>query len=380
MLTLRQIDDSTIPVQEIIGGHEQDMINAGSMRIKGLLEAYGTQGYNDAYLSAVTAQSDYTRLKLQETLNELDGAYVIILSESLGRSMATDNAIYRDAKMDGATITSQVEQIAQAVFDQTFGEFTNLSRTTAYYSNIQFGKAVDAAIQRILDGMSYQEALRMGMRELTQQGIESIRYPSGRRMFMDSAFRLASLTGVNQLALRVSIENAHALNTNIFETSSHVGARTSPETGPSNHAWWQGRRFMDPGASEEYPNLITETGYGTGEGLGGYNCRHSLFPVPDPSAPLGRTQSQLREINNNTVIYNGQKWPIDKATDYQRYLERGVRSWKRQRDAAKHIGDTEEADRANGYVSKWQARLIDFVSQTGLRRDYFRERAGAQLQ
>lgn len=180
-------------------------------------------------------------MKLQEALNELDGAYVVVLAEALSRSMATDNAIYRDAGMEAATVTSQVEQIAQAVFDQTFGEFTNLSRTTAYYSNIQFGQAVDAAIQRILDGMSYQEALRMGMRELTQNGIESIRYPSGRREYMDSCFRRASLTGVNNLAARVSLENMRALGVSIVECSSHAGARRG--IGYNNHQSWQGKRY-----------------------------------------------------------------------------------------------------------------------------------------
>jgi hypothetical protein len=34
---------------------------------------------------------------------------------------------------------------------------------------------------------------------------------------------------------------------------------------------------------------------------------------------------------------------------------------------------------AKGKVREWQAAQRDFIDQTGLRRDYFRERAGKQF-
>lgn len=57
----------------------------------------------------------------------------------------------------------------------------------------------------------------------------------------------------------------------------------------------------------------------------------------------------------------------------QRYLERGVRMWKR-RAAGALSGDARA--KANGKVAEWQARLRQFTDETGRRRLYYREQIG----
>lgn len=57
----------------------------------------------------------------------------------------------------------------------------------------------------------------------------------------------------------------------LVEVTAHSGAR--PE-----HAEWQGKVYSRSGKSSKYPSLVEATGYGTGPGLGGWNCRHSMFP------------------------------------------------------------------------------------------------------
>ncbi|MCL1896710.1 MAG: phage minor capsid protein, partial [Clostridiales bacterium] len=65
------------------------------------------------------------------------------------------------------------------------------------------------------------------------------------------------------------------------------------------------------------------------------------------------------------------------ATQQQRYIERQIRRWKREAGALDAAG--QDNGHARMKVREWQARQRDFVGQTGLTRDYFRERGGAQL-
>jgi hypothetical protein len=60
------------------------------------------------------------------------------------------------------------------------------------------------------------------------------------------------------------------------------------------------------------------------------------------------------------------------ATQKQRAIERKIREWKRKASAldAGGLGNAREL----GKVREWQAAMRDFVKQTGLNRQYIRER------
>lgn len=59
------------------------------------------------------------------------------------------------------------------------------------------------------------------------------------------------------------------------EVTAHEGARPT-------HAVWQGRVYHRGGAvvqdGERYEDFEAATGYGTGPGLCGWNCRHNFYP------------------------------------------------------------------------------------------------------
>ena len=42
--------------------------------------------------------------------------------------------------------------------------------------------------------------------------------------------------------------------------------------------YWQDKDIVGDNNSAGYPEFIASTDYSTGEGLGGYNCRHSFYP------------------------------------------------------------------------------------------------------
>ena len=77
------------------------------------------------------------------------------------------------------------------------------------------------------------------------------------------------------------------------------------------------------------------------------------------------------------MTYNGKEMSLYDATQEQRRIERQIRKWKREASAMEAAGLDNSA--AVGKVREWQAAQRDFIDQTGLRRDYFRERSGKQF-
>jgi hypothetical protein len=226
--------------------------------------------------------------------------------------------------------------------------------------------------------MTYQKAIADGIKTLTERGLAAgntyrgitIAYPTTWVDYLDVAFRRAALTGVNQSVAEMQLENLSVLGLDLVETTAHASAR--PE-----HAEWQGKVFSIKGQSAQHSNLVTATGYGTGPGLCGWNCRHSFFPFIAGGSRAYATD-ELRAMNTKHVTYNDEEITLYDATQQQRYIERGIRKWKREESAFETAGLTDQAAYASGKVREWQSKQREFISQTGLRRDYFRERAGKQ--
>jgi len=225
-------------------------------------------------------------------------------------------------------------------------------------------------MQIVTGGMDYQRAIKNAIYGLAGNGLESIRYPSGHVDYLDVATRRATLTGANQTAAEIQLANMQQIGTDLVETTAHPGARPT-------HAKWQGQIFSISGTHPVYPSFRETTGYGTGPGLCGWNCRHSFFPFFEGLSDEAYPHDKRREYNTATVDYNGEKINLYDATQQQRYLERKIREWKRRLSASEAAGlDTAKEKQK---VRQWQAVQRDFINQTGLRRDYFRERAGKQL-
>ena len=174
------------------------------------------------------------------------------------------------------------------------------------------------------------------------------------------------VTGVNQTALRLQDTLADEMDSDLVETTAHSGARPS-------HAKWQGKVFSRSGKSGKYPDFRKETGYGTGPGLGGWNCRHSFHPYFDGMVRTYGAE-ELKQMEAKTITYNWEKLTEYEASQRQRYIERQIRRWKREQQAMEAAGKPQEEAKAK--LKHWRALQSDFVEQTGLKRQYDRERVG----
>lgn len=262
---------------------------------------------------------------------------------------------------DNATL----QALLNAGYQQTAGTFHNLTATTANTVSGQFEAALDRAHLKVSSGaLDYKSAVKSAVDSLADT-MKYVTYPTGHTDTLEVAARRAVLTGVNQTGAKLQVARADEMGVEFFETTAHGGARPS-------HAEWQGRQFHRGGAvdymGKHYPDFEAATGYGTGAGLCGWNCRHTFFSIfPELGPAPAWTQADLEALNARDIEYNGGKYTRYEISQMQRARERTVRKYKRRYLAEDAAG----ADTTASAVKLRQARqdLADFISATGGRVD-----------
>jgi len=316
--------------------------------------------------------------RLAQLTGKTEKELVQLVNNAGATALTNDQKAYKAAGLDPLPINSQVlaDTLSGAALNSA-GLFTNLTRTTANTATGQFENALDRAYMQIATGaFDPNTAIRNTIKQLCEDGIKSITYDSGRTDSLETAVRRAVVTGVNQAALKAQEQYADEMNCDLVEVTAHAGARTGK--GVANHAAWQGKIYSRSGTHSKYPSLVEVTGYGTGAGLGGWNCRHSMFPFVEGCSEPVYTQNELDELNEPMYEYNGVKMTEYEATCKQRYIERQIRRYKREAVAfdAAGIDNTESKSK----VSQWKIRQRDFINQTGIKRDYSRDKIAGNIQ
>ena len=295
---------------------------------------------------------------------------VQLFREAALETLAADNDIYTAAGLTAPeTLSPTLQNILQSGYLQTGQMMENFTATTANTVTRQFENALDRAwLQINTGGFTYQQAIRKAIQTLAQDGLSAIVYPSGHRDTIETAVRRAVLTGVNQTAAKLQIARMEETGCEFVEVTAHPGARPS-------HAVWQGKVFHIGGAvtvdGVYYPDFVTATGYGTGAGLGGWNCRHNFFPFFPGLSKRAYTDEMLAQLDAKEISYQGRDCTRYEARQIQRALERKIRRAKRESLALDAAGQ----DTAESAVKLRRARtqLNDFLTETGLRQDNFRE-------
>ena len=296
-----------------------------------------------------------------------------LMQEAGTAALKSDDAVYCRQGLHPPPVSASedLQKILQAGYEKTSGTFRNLTLTTARTAAHQFEQALDRAYMQItLGGMDYNTAIRSTIKQLSAEGaaegVGAIRYPTGRTDTIEVAVRRAVVTGVNRTALRLQDARADEMGADLVEVSAHAGARPS-------HAQWQGGIYSRSGKSKKYPDFVKTTGYGTGAGLGGWNCSHSFRPWFEG---MSRTYDKalLKEYQAKDYEYNGVRMTEYEALQEQRRIERGIRRWKRERNAMQAAGlDSSEA---SAKITEWNRRQKDFLEQTGLKADGMRAAVG----
>lgn len=290
-----------------------------------------------------------------------------LMQEAATRAMEAEDEIYYHYGKEPTPFADNatLQALLNAGYQQTAGTFHNLTSTTANTVSGQFEAALDRAHLKVSSGaFDYKSAVKSAVDSLADT-MKYVTYPTGHTDTLEVAARRAVLTGVNQTGAKLQVARADEMGVEFFETTAHGGARPS-------HAEWQGRQFHRGGAvdymGKHYPDFEAATGYGTGAGLCGWNCRHTFFAIfPELGAPPAWTQESLEALNARDIEYNGGKYTRYEISQMQRARERTVRKYKRRYLAEDAAG----ADTTASAVKLRQARqeLADFISVTGGRVD-----------
>ena len=337
-----------------------DIITDAARRIIKTKTITETVNWQVQKLQQLGAYHDYVLQELSKAVRMSQDDLLKLFNDVAVETLRTDDKIYRAAGYDPLPLkeNAYMQNLIWTSVNRTNGTLENLTRTTANTAARQFEGILDQAHFRLASGaFSLQEVVRWGVKDLAGKGIASILYPSGHIDYCDVAFRRATITGLNQAGLALQERRTEEMGCDYVETTAHAGARPS-------HALWQGRVFKLHGSEPGYPNFYEETGYGTGAGLGGWNCRHGFYPFfPGLSEPAN-TKEYLDELNTATVTYNGKKMSMYDATQVQRSMERNIRRWKREYNALSKNG--QDATGAALKLKEWREREADFLRQTKL--------------
>lgn len=267
-----------------------------------------------------------------------------------------------------------IQNIIKYSYNEIEKTFLQLNKTIQEQVRKTYTNVLTEAYGKVNAGIvSYQEAILESLDELGNKGISILTYQdkNGLKKNYDvvGTVRRDLLVATRGLAGKVNEEVIKESGCHIVRVTNHFGARTGDgEQDFTNHAWWQEKQFFcwnhDGKATEEekkLPDFMEHCNYGHIQGIVGINCKH-LFTVW--YGPL------IKDKLDFTYEENEEQY---KKTQNQRYLENGVRKWKRKQIIANKIQDKEGYEKVSKKVKEWQDRLNIFTKENDLRRDYTRE-------
>lgn len=326
MLTPTTLDKLPEPMVQLVSELQDDIIRDICRRITKAQYLTPTAEWQLYKANQLRLSSTEVNLRIAKQLKARERAVKELYTDAVKTAIHEDAVIYRKAISEGRLTSECEERLTSFTRSVSFGDtlnqglkntnglMRNLTNSIAAAANRQLSDALDGAYLKVISGaFSPAQAIFEAVQKLGADGVKAVSYKSGRTDQVDVAVRRAILTGVNKTCCDMQLSLAKEMDSGLVEVSSHLGARPS-------HAEWQGQVYSLTKGHHKYPYFYDATGYGTGDGLGGWNCRHSFFPFFDglsvkANEPTFSKAENLEEYNNS---------------QRQRALERSVRKSKRE--------------------------------------------------
>lgn len=285
-------------------------------------------------------------------------------------------ATQKNALLNPETIinSTNIQNIIQYSYDEIQKSFLNLNKNIQEQVRKTYTDIITETYIKTNAGVcSYQEAILDSLDKLGDKGISILAYQNKNGLVRNydvvGTVRRDLLVATRGLAGKVNEEVIKESGNHVIRVTNHFGARTGDGGEDyTNHAWWQELQFFcwnyDGKATEEekkLPDFMKHCNYGDVRGIVGINCKH-LFTVW-----YGSTKKEDLEFT-----YDENKEQYEK-TQQQRYLENGVRKWKRKQVIANKVEDEEGYKKSSIKAKEWQDRLNKFTKENDLKEDYTRQ-------
>lgn len=373
VLTPEQLAEISSGAEELTRGLEEKLLEDISRRIAKAGTVVDSAEWQLMRLEETRRANEFIEKALEEYVQKTDEEIRRLFFDAGQRSDDFYSKAYAAAGKDFLPLEKNPEmlQLVEAGISQTKGELKNFTRSMGFSVSLPDGttafKPIEKAYRDALDlaqtqastgVFDYTTAVRNATRTLCDGGLRFVDHASGRINHADAAVRGAVLAGVSQLTGKIAGRNAAELETDIVEVTAHAGARP-------DHAVWQGRRYSLSGKSKKYPSLVEVTGYGTGAGLKGWNCRHDFYPVIEGVSVPAYTEEELKNIDPPPIEYDGKTYTCCECTRRQRRIEAAMRKTRRQIISAKGAGDNDMVTAKSVLLRRQREEYYKFSNAAG---------------
>jgi hypothetical protein len=261
-------------------------------------------------------------------------------------------------------LNSSVEIYQQGILDvaQSVAEAEQKNRDLLARAEATQGILNEAAASVASGTETRVQAVHRAIRRISDEGLTGFVDRAGRSWTPEAYVNMVTRTTVHNTAIQATRARMEDYNTQVFQVSSHAGARPLCYPYQGKFYSWDntaGEIELGNGQRVRYEPL-SSTSYGQAAGLFGINCGHYPIPViPGVSIPHGADAIQPKEENDRLYA----------ESQEQRELEREIRAAKRVVTMA---GDTATKEDKEA-VKEAQAEMREFITRTGRTRRYDRE-------
>ena len=265
-------------------------------------------------------------------------------------------------------LRSSVDMYTQAIMETSRTIFEIDARQKALMQGADAVQGIlNTAAGKVATGTETRtEAVKTAIREtiknLSDEGLTGFVDRAGRSWTPEAYVNMVTRTTVHNTAIESTKARMQDWNTEVFQVSSHAGARPLCYPYQGNFYSWDnsaGEIELGNGQTVHY-EPINSTSYGEPAGLFGINCGHYPIPVvPGVSIPHGADNIEPKAQNDKAY----------EESQQQRALERQIREAKRVVEMEGPLATDKDKDR----VKDLQAQMREFINETGRTRRYDRE-------
>lgn len=287
-----------------------------------------------------------------------------------GTTVATSRAMQDALRAYVEQATDKLNLTNTTMLTSTQQVYAQTVHTAAVTAQLEQAKAIiETKSAEVITGQETRtKAMRSALNQLNSAGITGFYDRIGRKWQPDAYVNMVIKTTAHNAAITaIRTRQQEYGGGDIFQISSHPGARPLCAPYQGGFYSWSGSGVFTDGAghTHEYDD-INHTSYGEAAGIFGINCGHHPIPMIDGFS-FPQEYEELSEEENARIYAESQE---------QRQLERDIRAAKREEEVCKAAGDEAGAKAARQKVQQEQARMRQFIKDTGRVRRYDRESIG----
>lgn len=320
----------------------------------------GTEEWRDRMNNKASSLMRSNKAIIEKQLSDIKATTKSVY-ESIGHtSLDNDESAYKDAYESGVrsisrpsrsiSETKAINKILKTETNEALKTMNLVNTTAIQTSNKEFLKIVNGTYLQVSEGITgYNTAIRRACNQLASKGITGLTYKTetGLMQFsIESAIRRMVLTSSMQMARSMQDVRAKQWGSDLWEISSHAGARPLCEP-------YQGKIFSQSGKHKKY-KPISLTSIGLPAGLFGINCGHQKYVFIEGYSQQTYKPYDAEESKRKYL-----------ESQQQRYLEREVRNQKKRVLTADARNDDVQFVRSSKALKQKEANLRAFMASTG---------------